>query len=219
MFDRELESRLVFEDTVSRPPYEFDVTIHSEDSAWPNCYRDYHVHVGFDCWVESRKQLLGGQVIKESETVINSFAAFRSAISTIWALWCEHKYIRLRWSTSKNRTLDQNALWAAMYQRISQVMGDGSANYAHEVKSECKLLYGVPILLSESERFKAGWERYFAKESYQTQLFLMGPNPLFGKDGFPVTRLLDTKTGAEYTDTLAKVYSQNGVNFSDLIKN
>lgn len=217
--NRELESRIAFEDMIARSPYNRDVSIFSDDTAWPGAYKDQSVHLGFDCWVNSRKQLLGGQVIKESETVINSFAAFRSAISTIWALWCEHKYIRLRWSTSKNRTLDQNALWAAFYQRISQVMGDGSANYAQDVKAECKLLYGVPILLRESERFKAGWERYFAKESYQTQLFLMGPNPLFGKDGFPVTRLLDTKTGAEYTDTLVKVYSQNGVDFSDLLKN
>lgn len=217
--DKEIQSRIAFEDMIARSPYNRDVSIFGDDTAWPGAYKDQSVHLGFDCWVNSRRQLLGGKIITDSDCVINSFATFRDAISTLWKLWCDHKYIRLKWSTSKNRTLDQNAMWAALYQRISKTMGDGSAADIQAVKADCKLNLGVPILRRDCERFESGWARYFAKETYAAQLFLMGPNPLFGQDGFPVSRLLDTKQGVEYTEAITRQYGPLGVFFDDLLSN
>lgn len=217
--ERELESRIAFEDFISRAPYERDTSIFDDNSAWTGCYKDISVHLAFDSWKASRNVLLGGEIITESKAAVNSFKSFCSLISTLWALFCEHKYLRVSWSTKKGRTISMNALWFSMYQRISQTMGDGSAGDIQSVRAECKLNLGVPIMRRDCERFEAGWARYFAKENYATQLFLMGPNPLFGQDGFPVTRLFDTKQGCEYTEAIARQYGPLGVFFDDLLSN
>lgn len=219
MFDRELAARIEFEQFISTAPYERDTSIFDDKSAWPGCYKDISVHLAFDSWKASRDILLGGEIITESKAAVNSFKSFCSLISTLWALFCEHKYLRVSWSTKKDRTLDQNALWASMYWRISQTMGDGSAQDIQAVKADCKLNLGVPILRRDCERFEAGWSRYFANENYAAQLFLMGPNPLFGQDGFPVSRLLDTKQGVEYTEAITRQYGPLGVFFDDLLSN
>ena len=151
--------------------------------------------------------------------IINSLAAVSKVCAMLLADFKEHKYIRVSWSTKKDRTLDQNAMWAALYQRISQTMGDGSAADIQSVKADCKLNLGVPILRRDCERFESGWARYFEKETYAAQLFLMGPNPLFGQDGFPVSRLLDTKQGVEYTEAITRQYGPLGVFFDDLLSN
>lgn len=218
-FSRELQSSLAFEDFISRAPYERDTSIFDDKSAWPGCYKDISVHLAFDSWKASRDIFLSGEIITESKSAVNSFKSFCSLISTLWALFCEHKYIRVSWSTKKDRTLDQNALWFSLYQRISQTMGDGSAADIQAVKADCKLNLGVPILRRDCERFESGWARYFAKETYAAQLFLMGPNPLFGQDGFPVSRLLDTKQGVEYTEAITRQYGPLGVFFDDLLSN
>jgi len=151
--------------------------------------------------------------------IINSLAAVSKVCAMLLADFKEHKYIRVSWTTKKDRTLDQNALWFKLYQRISQTMGDGSAADIQSVRADCKLNLGVPIMRRDCERFEAGWARYFANETYAAQLFLMGPNPLFGQDGFPVTRLFDTKQGCEYTEAIARQYGPLGVFFDDLLSN
>lgn len=133
--------------------------------------------------------------------------------------WNEKKYLRVTSTTNKERSVDQNALWATMYERISGTYGDGSARDIADVKSYCKLMIGVPILRRDDEQFEKGWRRYFASKSYEEQLYLMGSNALFGVDGFPVTRLFDTKQGAEYTDAITRHYTDRGmyVYFEDLL--
>lgn len=149
--------------------------------------------------------------------VANSERTLEESIATIRSTWNEKHYVRLTVSTSRDRTLDQNSLWAAMYKRISESLGDGSAADIADTKSYCKLMIGVPILRRDDEQFEKGWKRYFAGRSYEEQIFLMGSNPLFGVDGFPVTRLLNTKQGAEFTDAIARHYSIQGVSFGDLL--
>lgn len=151
--------------------------------------------------------------------VANSKSSFADAVIELQKLWNQKKYLRITATTNKDRSLDQNALWAAMYERISVTQGDGTADDIAQVKSYCKLMIGVPILRRDDEQFEKGWRRYFANRSFEEQLYLMGGNALFGPDGFPVTRLFDTKQGAEYTDAIPRHYSSNGVYifFNDLL--
>lgn len=151
--------------------------------------------------------------------VANSKSSFAEMVVELQKLWNQKKYVRVTATTNKDRSLDQNALWAAFYQRISDTHGDGSAEDIAQVKSYCKLMIGVPILRRDDEQFEKGWRRYFANRSFEEQLYLMGSNALFGVDGFPVTRLFDTKQGAEYTDAIPRHYQLNGayVYFEDLL--
>jgi hypothetical protein len=128
-----------------------------------------------------------------------------------------HKYLRVTWTTSRERSLDQNALWAAMYQRISDSLGDGTAFNADYYRAECKLFLGVPILYRDCEQFRKGWDDLLACKTYEQQLKLMGPNALFGPNGFPVTSLMSTKQGAEYTDAIVKKFGPYYVFFDDLL--
>ncbi len=150
--------------------------------------------------------------------IANSDSSFAKIVSDMAVDYDNHHYLRVSWTTKKDRTLDQNALWQAMYARISETMCDGSVTDIQMQKAYCKLMFGVPILRRDDEQFEKGWNRYFGGRSYEEQMFLMGPNPLFGVDGFPVTRLLNTKQGAEYTELVDMHFTQLGVFFGDLLE-
>lgn len=118
--------------------------------------------------------------------------------------------------TSKKRSLDQNRLWAAIYKRISEQLGSGTAEDIKHWRAECKLNQAVPILRRDSDHFEEGWARYFSGQPYEVQLQWM--MRFFGdNDGFPVTRLFNTKQGKEYTDALADTYVPQGVYLEDLL--
>lgn len=149
--------------------------------------------------------------------IVNSVSALTAVAAKMARDFTKHHYLRVVWYTSRDRTLEQNRLWAALYQRISDILGDGTAADIAQHKAYCKLMVGVPILRRDNEEFEKGWKRYFDCRSYEEQLFLMGPNPLFGVDGFPVTRLFNTKQGAEYTNEIARHYAPQSVFFGDLL--
>jgi hypothetical protein len=147
--------------------------------------------------------------------VVNSERTFSDLVTELSSQYREHKYLRVTYTTKKERTLLQNALWPLMYERVAG--HKSTAAEIAEVKSYCKLMIGVPILRRDCEQFELGWKRYFENKSYEEQLFLMGSNGLFGVDGFPVTRLFDTKQGAEYTEEIARHYAPYGYYFNDLL--
>ena len=152
---------------------------------------------------------------KESiKLVANGSAQLASALTKITSMFREHKYLAISIRPGRDRSTEQNRLWQAMYKRISEMTGQGSPK---EVWAYCKLMIGVPILRRDDERFAAGYDRYFSHLSFEEQLFLMGANPLFGPDGFPVTRLFGTRQGSEYTDAIADYYAPKGVYFDDLL--
>lgn len=147
----------------------------------------------------------------------NSDRSLEEAIAELRAAYADKHYLRITATTCRERTIEANALWAAQYQRVSETLSDGSAEDIADVKAYCKLMLGVPILRRDSEQFEKGWRRYFAGRSYEEQIFLMGNNPLFGIDGFPVTRLFDTRQGAEYTESITRHYAPQNVFFGDLL--
>lgn len=147
--------------------------------------------------------------------VINSSQSLGEAITQISRAFHDHKYVAISARPGRDRSVEQNRLWRAMYKRIAETTGQGTEG---EVWAYCKLMVGVPILRRDDERFAAGFDRYFGCKSYEEQLFLMGPNPLFGSDGFPVTRLFGTKQGSEYTEAIADHYAPQSVFFGDILE-
>lgn len=147
--------------------------------------------------------------------VVNSMPALREASGRLLSLWHEHKYLVLSIRPGRDRSLEQNRLWRSMYIRIAQVTQQGTDD---EVWAYNKLVCGVPILRRDDEGFEAGWQQFFASLNFEQQLYYMGANPLFGPDGFPVTRLFGTKQGSEYTQRIADHYAPQGVFFDDLLR-
>lgn len=145
---------------------------------------------------------------------VNGVAKLSEAIAKITAMFREHKFLVVSIRPGKDRTLDQNALWFAMYQRIAQMTEIGDVE---DARRYCKLHYGVPIMRKADEDFRHAWNVSFLMLTYETKLELMGSCALFGPDGFPVTRLFDRAQGIAYTDKIVADWSQRGVVFDDLL--
>ena len=145
---------------------------------------------------------------------INSAAKLSEAITKLTAAFREHKFVVVSFRPGKDRTLDQNALWFAMYQRIAQMTEIGDVE---DARRYCKLHFGVPIMRKASEDFRHAWNVSFLLLTYETKLELMGECALFGPDGFPVTRLFNRAQGIAYTDKIVAEFSAKGVVFDDLL--
>lgn len=99
----------------------------------------------------------------------------------------------------RGRSLPMNSLWAVWYGLIGKEVGQKT----EEVKRECKLLYGVPILCAEDEAFRRVWLAKFADDTYEQKLFMMRY--------LPVTSLLSKSQGMIYTETLQREYASQSI--------
>ena len=99
------------------------------------------------------------------------------------------------------RTLDQNALSHALYSQIASQLQDQTVS---EVRAECKLRYGVPILRGGNEKFKAMYDKAIRDTlTYEEKLAAM--------EFLPVTRLMDKPQFSDYLDTVIREYSKQGI--------
>lgn len=161
--------------------------------------------------------------MKPVTKIINSESSAESLSAEIIPLFDQHKYFRVKIYFARDRSLDQNALWFAMYERISETIGLGTAADIAYWRGFCKLTFGVPILLRDSESFSDGWQRLVLDnpnyQTWESQIELMTDRVLFpATQGFPVTSLLDKTQGVEYTNELIFYFASLGVSFEDLLK-
>ena len=145
---------------------------------------------------------------------VNCAGKLSEAITRLTAMYRDKKFVVVSLRPGKDRTLDQNALWFKFYERIAQMTQIGDVE---EARKYCKLHVGVPIMRADDEDFRASWNRVLLNLPYETKLELMGPCPLFGPDGFPVTRLFNRAQGILYTDRIVSEFSAKGVVFDDLL--
>jgi hypothetical protein len=147
--------------------------------------------------------------------IINSLPSLGTAIRELTQAFKDSKWLTVTWKVGKDRTLSQNALWFAMYQRIALMTEIGDAM---DARRYCKLHFGVRILLKDSEAYRDQWFRLFSAMPYEEKLLLMGDHALTGPDGLPVTSLFDRKQGIEYTERVAAEFTQRGVVFDDILE-
>ena len=99
------------------------------------------------------------------------------------------------------RTLDQNAISHAIYTQIASQLEDQTVQ---EVRAECKLRFGIPILRAGNPDFKAMYDKAIKVTlDYEEKLAAM--------EFLPVTRLMDKAQFSEYLDTVIREYSKQGV--------
>lgn len=153
--------------------------------------------------------------MKADKIKVNSLAKIAEVVKTLTELFNEHKYVVVSFRIGRDRTVDQNALWHKMYERIAQMSEIGDFD---DARRYCKLHHGVVIMRRDDEAFRDGWNKYFLHLTYEEKLEMMGPCALFGPDGFPVTRLFNRKQGIDFTDRIVAEFSQRGVVFDDLLK-
>lgn len=145
---------------------------------------------------------------------VNCQSKLTEAVTRMTTMFRDKKFVVVTMRAGKSRTLDQNALWFAMYKRISEMTQVGDPG---EARKYCKLHIGVQILLNEDSGFQAEWYRVMRHLPYEAKLDMMGGCHLFGPDGFPVTSLFNRAQGIQYTDRIVAHFSRHGVVFSDLL--
>lgn len=145
---------------------------------------------------------------------VNCQAKLSEAITCLTTMYRDKKFVVVSLRPGKDRTLDQNALWFAMYKRIAEMTQIGDVE---DARKYCKLHLGVPIMRNADADFRNGWNRIFLHLDYETKIELMGPCSIFGPDGFPVTRLFNRAQGIAYTDQIVAEFSAKGVVFTDLL--
>ena len=99
----------------------------------------------------------------------------------------------------KHRSLEANALSHVWYREIAKQAGDRTPE---EVKRECKLTCGVPILRTESEDFRKMYDKVVKGHDYETKLEVM--------DYLPLTSLMNKEQMSEYMDTIHYKYTNAG---------
>ena len=100
----------------------------------------------------------------------------------------------------EKRSLDQNSLIYAIYKQIAEQAEDQSLR---EIRHECKLRFGVPILRAGNEKFKAMYDKAIKETlTYEEKLEAM--------EFLPVTMLMTKPQGTEYIDTIIREYSRQG---------
>jgi len=100
----------------------------------------------------------------------------------------------------EKRSLDQNALAFAIYTQIAEQVQDQSIS---DVRRECKLVHGIPILRRDDAEFAELYDKSIKGTlSYEEKLKAM--------EWFPVTRLFTKAQFTEYLDTMIREYSKQG---------
>ena len=104
----------------------------------------------------------------------------------------------------EKRSLSQNAISHAIYTQIAGQLEDQSVQ---EVRAECKLHFGVPILRGNNEKFRAMYDKAIRETlTYEEKLAAM--------EFLPVTSLMDKAQFSEYLDTVIRAYSQQGISIT-----
>ncbi|MDP4546506.1 hypothetical protein [Marinobacter sp. MDS2] len=135
-----------------------------------------------------------------NEIVINSEPSLRKALRDVEAEYREHKFLRLRTKAGVGRSLDQNAISHAWYNDIALQIADTPEN----VKCECKLRFGVPILRAEDPDFREMYDNSILRNlTYEQKLKAMRY--------MPVTSNMTKPQLSRYLQHVQASYAQQGV--------
>ena len=100
----------------------------------------------------------------------------------------------------------QNKLAQRWFTDIARHFGD----VTHEdVRADCKLRFGVPIMRRDSEPFKASYDPIMKHQTYEAKVAAIKAWDL------PVTRLMGVKQMTEFMDAVQREFLPQGVRLTD----
>lgn len=101
----------------------------------------------------------------------------------------------------EKRSLPQNDLIYELYTIIAGQIQDQSIQ---DIRRECKLTIGVPILRGSNPKFRELYDNAIRSNlTYEQKLEAM--------DILPVTSLMTKEQGTQYIDQIIRTYSQRGI--------
>ena len=130
---------------------------------------------------------------------------FTAAIDAIKNLDQQKRWIITIGPYTRDRSIEQNKLQRRLIGIIAKQLGDRTPE---EVRGECKLTLGVPVMRAENETFREKYDSVVRPLAYSQKLALM-MEPL----DMPVTRLMTVKQATVYLDSIFRHYSKLGIMF------
>ena len=103
----------------------------------------------------------------------------------------------------RRRSVEQNRLQRQLINEIAEQLGDRTPE---QVRAECKLTLGVPILRAENEEFRAKYDAVVRPLPYEQKLAIMA-EPL----DLPVTRLMTVSQKTRYLEAIYQHFGEQGV--------
>lgn len=103
----------------------------------------------------------------------------------------------------ERRSRQQNRYQHLWHNEAAKQLHDESAE---DKRAYCKLVFGVPILRTDSEEFKEQYDRLIKPLPYENKLALM-KEPI----DFPVTRLMTVEQKTRYLELIQHHYATQGV--------
>jgi hypothetical protein len=114
--------------------------------------------------------------------------------------------ITVTWTQGAARSDAQNRISHRWYSDIARQLGDRAAA---EVRAECKLLFGVPLLRAENEAFRLSYDRTMAPLPYADRLAAIQAFDL------PVTRLMTVAQMTAFLDAMQRHWLPLGIRLTD----
>lgn len=114
--------------------------------------------------------------------------------------------VTVSWAQGAARSDRQNRLSHRWYADIARQLGD---RIADEVRAECKLLFGVPILRDQNEAFRLSYDRTMGPLPYEARLAAIRAFDL------PVTRLMTVRQMTAFLDAMQRHWLPLGVRLTD----
>ena len=106
-------------------------------------------------------------------------------------------------SDGRRRSTEQNRLQRQLINEIAEQLGDRTPE---QVRAECKLTLGVPILRAENDEFRAKYDAVVRPLPYEQKLTIMA-EPL----DLPVTRLMTVEQKTRYLEAIYQRFGEQGV--------
>ena len=121
-------------------------------------------------------------------------------------LACSDMPLTVTWTRGATRSTAQNRLAQRWFTDIARQLGDRT----HEdVRADCKLRYGVPILRAENDAFRVSYDRTMSALNYEDTLAAIKAFDL------PVTRLMTVKQMTAFMDEMHREWSGVGIRLTD----
>lgn len=114
--------------------------------------------------------------------------------------------VTVTWTQGAPRSNAQNKLAQRWFADIARQLGDQTQE---DVRAECKLRFGVPILREENEVFRISYDRVLKHMTYEQKIEAVKAFDL------PVTRLMTVKQMTAFMDEMQRVWIGQGVRLTD----
>lgn len=114
--------------------------------------------------------------------------------------------LTVSWSPGASMSRRQQRLSFRWYQDIANQTGDRTVE---EVRADCKVTHGIPILSADDAAFRDGWQRGIGRFTFD------GQREIVRLMQMPVTSLMSVKQMTAYLDAVQGEYLPQGIRLTD----